>query len=592
MEQLAPERGEGCTLAATEIVMERLRDLVLRFPCTLLRGLRWSVLSKVYDERCADIGDSGPARLPSVAFVQAAGWLKDLVRFEEVAEGDWCLHLHEAVGLVAGRSGQLACWPLLVQRLTEIVRSEGTPQQPHAFEALRETEPMRGDSRLPEPGSEVMGVLLSQLKPLLRRHWDPTFDERAVGYLSEAGTYVSIKKMKHLITALLDWRLGRLSGADVARRGATSSVVDAALAVPMVLVVSQRHNDMVLCCPGLTSTQLPRSWAPLTEPKSRLQGGRCSLPPKLTQPERQLAPRAEGIDGASGFVGANLNGDAVRNHPSSLSRWDSQRADAIDKQNQRLRIENAELKKRLRFGFDSFNSEIRRLRIENAELKKRLFMPGEPRSHFGQAQGITVRPVWVSTAPTLLTPLVNGATTSSGTSDPLQATLPFSPMAATVPSSGSHTPDMPQSMTQIPHGYCYAVPVSAEGLSPTGWGHFVPPLVAAVAVPASATSPFLGESATPSDGSFQERLLPKSLLASDPSSNTSFSTVSPDHRRSQIACDGAEPAVRLQDRDDRWVCIPSGIVDGRKAQFEARRWTEGVAADQNPDEADEYGFTE
>ncbi|CAE8671119.1 unnamed protein product, partial [Polarella glacialis] len=67
--------------------------------------------------------------------------------------------------------------------------------------------------------------------------------------------------------------------------------------------------------------------------------------------------------------------------PTSLSRGcdelSPQRNDRpeLEKENHRLRIENAELKKRLRFGNEFLHKEIRRLRIENAEIKKRLYFP-------------------------------------------------------------------------------------------------------------------------------------------------------------------------------------------------------------------------
>merc|ERR1711937_369791 len=66
-----------------------------------------------------------------------------------------------------------------------------------------------------------------------------------------------------------------------------------------------------------------------------------------------------------------------------------------------------------------------------------------------------------------------------------------------------------------------------------------------------------------------ERLLPKSLFGSDPASTTSRAsmvaseTVSPQYRPR------ADPKAGMRfGGDDRWVCIPSGIVERYKSQFE------------------------
>ncbi|CAE8681980.1 unnamed protein product [Polarella glacialis] len=70
---------------------------------------------------------------------------------------------------------------------------------------------------------------------------------------------------------------------------------------------------------------------------------------------------------------------------------------------------------------------------------------------------------------------------------------------------------------------------------------------------------------SPFSDSSQERLLPKNLLGSDPNSSRVSDAMSP-------TCQShTGPWVQFQGSDvnDRWVCIPSGIVERHKAQFDS-----------------------
>jgi len=100
-------------------------------------------------------------------------------------------------------------------------------------------------------------------------------------------------------------------------------------------------------------------------------------------------------------------------------------------------------------------------------------------------------------------------------------------------------------------------------ITPTGqpWPGVMGQFMAASAV----MSPF-------SDGSQPERLLPHNLLQSDPDSHASFVSdgVPREEEKTQSA------SVPFQGTDDRWVCIPSGIVERYKTQFESPGIVDGV----------------
>lgn len=104
-------------------------------------------------------------------------------------------------------------------------------------------------------------------------------------------------------------------------------------------------------------------------------------------------------------------------------------------------------------------------------------------------------------------------------------------------------------------------PASAIGPFP-----FVPFSAAAVGM-VGGDSAAAAMSPSYSDGSQQERLIPKSLF-SDPTSTSRNSIVSdalsPENKKLY-----AEPQLpSFQGPDDRWVCIPHGIVEHYKSRFE------------------------
>lgn len=589
---------DGYDSVSGEAIGVQLRDLLLRFPCAVLDGVRWSALCKAYRERFPDAPNPCGTALCSSAGLAARSWLADIADCKEDtanAGADGWLQLRDGAALTPGSEGQLACWPLLVQRLGEIVRTHGCPQSAQAVgssspalvvaEGRRATTVATGgeaeDEAVGEAGGTaggaaaegsgtaekvVLGVLLAQLKPLLRRHWDPAFEERAVGYYNEAGKYISIKKMKHLVAKLLKWRLQRCSSG-------RASQVDAVLETPeLVLATSARHNDMVLCCTIRT-------------PASYIHGRELALTPMAQRSlDSQLPVQPFSAQVGKPHIEAILPElpvakPTVSPATSSPCRFDRQgfdahRLDNFEKDSQKLRIENAELKKRVRFGADFLHKEIRRLRIENAELKKRLFFPAYLcAAPLGTSSSPHVQRVWVPLVATAAGP----AKGSLAKAAPLGGSCASS--AAPVPLSGQVSPAQ-GSLTPIPHGFCYAVPWAQGVPNPSAhtWSSTVGPVMA---VPFGTAAGALfgnhherggsgGAAMSPhSDSSHQMRLLPRSLLGSDGASSTSqVSNAASPRCWGQAAPTADVPAMQLQGSDDRWVCIPSGIVERHKAQFE------------------------
>uniref|UniRef100_A0A7S4QHZ8 Uncharacterized protein n=1 Tax=Alexandrium monilatum TaxID=311494 RepID=A0A7S4QHZ8_9DINO len=71
-----------------------------------------------------------------------------------------------------------------------------------------------------------------------------SFDETSLRYLSEEGTLVRIRKMKHLVQALLRWRSQRVAWRATASPKQTA--LDQAVRPSLELLASKRHNDLVL----------------------------------------------------------------------------------------------------------------------------------------------------------------------------------------------------------------------------------------------------------------------------------------------------------------------------------------------------------
>jgi hypothetical protein len=141
--------------------------------------------------------------------------------------------VEDAVALTP-EPASLANWPSLYEGLSSIVRNQGTLDN-------------ASDS------SSTHTILLSQVKPLLQRHWHKNFDDCGLSYYTEEGSTIKLKKMKHLLNAIFRWRADRCA----LRASRNLSSVDAAIAVDLDIIPSGSHNDLLLR--SFTTKHVPES---------------------------------------------------------------------------------------------------------------------------------------------------------------------------------------------------------------------------------------------------------------------------------------------------------------------------------------------
>jgi len=157
--------------------------------------------------------------------VSALIW--DVLRVVDKGDSDNpILGIEDGVAL-SPQPGFLSCWPSLYKVLCEVVLENGMPEM--------------GATTGGEPAS---CLLLSNLRPLLESSWHANFDETTLGFRNEDGTLVKLKKLKHLLTAVLRWRDQRVAWQKTI--GARRSAIDDILAPVLDLVPSTKHNDLVL----------------------------------------------------------------------------------------------------------------------------------------------------------------------------------------------------------------------------------------------------------------------------------------------------------------------------------------------------------
>jgi len=217
---------------AVAVVAQRLSDLLLQFPAAAIGGVRWKVLVKRYEERYG--GRLDIASLGHTSAVSAATTLLwDVLRLvnTENAE-DPIVAVEDSIALTP-RPSFLGTWPSLYLTLRSAVQSNGSLEPQTEAEAAS--------------GVQMRGVLLSQLKPLLQSNWHANFDDFGLGYLSDGGAFMKMKKMKHLVQGVLQWRDQRVEWRQSV--GSKLTEVDKVLHPKMELVVAKHHNDLVLKCP-------------------------------------------------------------------------------------------------------------------------------------------------------------------------------------------------------------------------------------------------------------------------------------------------------------------------------------------------------
>jgi len=199
------------------VVAQRMCDLLQSFPAAAAGGVQWQTLVRKYKERHSSKLDIEALGHGS-ALAAATALLWEVLRLVEAEDTDNPVVALEDSVVLTPRPGSLASWPSLYQVFCELIEKSAS----------------RGAN----------GILLSQLKPLLQKHWHANFDESGLSYLTEEGTPVKLKKMKHLVLAVLRWR--EQCAAWRAAAGVQPAALDEALRLELELVPSKTHNDLIL----------------------------------------------------------------------------------------------------------------------------------------------------------------------------------------------------------------------------------------------------------------------------------------------------------------------------------------------------------
>lgn len=215
----------SCAAAETPAtVAKRLTDLLLSFPSAATGGVAWQTLVSKYNERhtttldVASLGHSSP-------LAAASALLFDVVRFTDKRNvQNPVVAIDDCVAMTA-QPGAAATWPSLYKALCDIASSNG----------FQSEEEVADDET-------AHAILVSQLKPLLQQHWHSEFDECNLSYLAEQGKAVRVKKMKHLLQALVQWREQRDSCPG------KRTELDEALVPRLEVVPSKKHHDLLLRC--------------------------------------------------------------------------------------------------------------------------------------------------------------------------------------------------------------------------------------------------------------------------------------------------------------------------------------------------------
>lgn len=209
----------GSQVVGPDVVSQRLCDLLMSFPAACIGGVQWETLRRKYKERHSSHLDIATLGHTS-ALVAATSLLWDVLRVADSEDTDNPVLAIEDDVAMTPRPGRLATWPSLYMSFCELVQQEGTPDS-------------NGENQL----------LLSQLKPLLQAHWHSSFNECGLSYFSREGTAMQLKKMKHLVQAVLRWRAEYIKSREGCSRRTS---LDEILALSLELVPSTKHNDLVL----------------------------------------------------------------------------------------------------------------------------------------------------------------------------------------------------------------------------------------------------------------------------------------------------------------------------------------------------------
>jgi len=218
------------TVDAPAVVAQRLCDLMQMFPSAAVGGIQWKTLASKYERRFSTRLDLSQMDHHS-ALAAATTLLWDVLRLVQSDDSDNPVVALEDDVVLVPRPGHLASWPSLYRALCEIAVSHGT----HGTSSEEERD-----------GELSHEVLFSQLKPLLQAHWHNCFDEGSLCYMTDEGSCVKLKKMKHLLQAVLRWREHRIAWQKEV--GSNVGSVNEVLRPRLELMPSKKHNDLLLRC--------------------------------------------------------------------------------------------------------------------------------------------------------------------------------------------------------------------------------------------------------------------------------------------------------------------------------------------------------
>lgn len=311
------------------VMSERMCDLLLSFPSSAIGGVPWQTLAQKYEDRYATRLD--PAVMGQESAVgMAMSLLPSVIRFIDISDVDNPIVAAQDPIVMVPHPGALGSWPSLYQALCNVVLNHGAPD---------------GEPRQDETGC---GLLLSQLKPLLRVHWHSGFEEGCLGCFSDDGKFVRLWKLKHLVQAVIRWRDLRVMWCMTT--GSMPSIVDEALIPTLELVQSKQHSDLVLrCMPnGVVLHHVPGSIVSKVYPGARPSPElACEMRSFSRNQSSRKVHNSAKLSGKPAFVTPESfrpSGNSARQdtpHPATVSQ---PALSDLEKEATKLRSENEELR--------------------------------------------------------------------------------------------------------------------------------------------------------------------------------------------------------------------------------------------------------
>lgn len=250
--QVSNEAALEASTPTAPVAAKRLCDLLMTFPGAAIGGVEWRVLLDMYEERYAGRLDLAALGYPG-ALSAATTLLSDVLRVVDTEDVDNPVVAVEDGVAQTPQPGLLGSWPSLYQVICSVVLEYGS-----------------------QSCSQVMELPLCQLRPLLEKHWHADFHECSMSFRSDEGSFIRLKKMKHLLQAVLKWGEQRRTWQQARQlRGLGGTAVDVVLHQVLELVPSTKLNDLVLRC--FTSPQAPSPSAAGKEvPVVSMSSSRCA----------------------------------------------------------------------------------------------------------------------------------------------------------------------------------------------------------------------------------------------------------------------------------------------------------------------------